>query len=242
MWTNREEMCFRILKASQWGHWFGEKEAVGHENTHNGSLNEALQGEQDKYFTLTRKHNWFVMDLQWARKWASHWVVLLLILLSRRAEEYAWSGLPFALLMLIISDISLTRSELFSSSAAAQTTTKQNRREIPSNGEISIVELQPYSLSAWRRVDLISQDRFCHRQRLTVRYSVWKAAAFGFYTFITPVHFSCVIHSSISPFIFLSNSSCGLCNAFGSICHGLVRPVAFKHRHLIPRVRPLSDC
>lgn len=54
----------------------------------------------------------------------SHRVVLLLILLSQWAVEYASGDLPFPLLMLIVIDISCTQHTRFGPSAVDQKTTK----------------------------------------------------------------------------------------------------------------------
>lgn len=64
------------------------------------------------------------MDLQWTSKRAPHCVVLLVILLSQWAVEYASSDLPFPLLMLIVIDISCTQHARPGPSAADQKTTE----------------------------------------------------------------------------------------------------------------------
>lgn len=63
---------------------------------------------------------------------------------------------------------------------------------------------------------------------------IWKATTSIFCPFITPVFFSTVVHSSISPFISPSISSGGLCSTFESVCQGpRDAPLLHIHRHLI---------
>lgn len=188
------------------------------------------------------------MDLQWTSARAPHCVVLLLILLSQWAVEYASSDLPFPLLMLIVIDISCTQrtrpGPLCSGPENHRTlaTIKSLKRCNNPPRDITIAELRA---SVWCNVDPISLKRFCcHLKRLwpSGTLCVWRATAFIFGPFIIPVYFSPVLHSSIRPFISPSISSYRLCSTCGSICQGLCDACALVYRHLSPTVHLFSNC
>ena len=144
------------------------------------------------------------MDLLWTTKWAPHCVVLLLILLSRWAVQYASSDLPSSLLMLIVTDISCTQARqpwpLCSGPENRRTlaTIKSLKWCNNATRDITTLELQQ---AICCNVNPISLRRFCyHPQGLMVRYSLYVK---GYSIHLLPIYHPCLFFPT-PPFIYPS--------------------------------------
>lgn len=180
------------------------------------------------------------MDPQWTSARAPHCVVLLLILLSQWAVEYASSDLPFPLLMLIVIDISCTQrtrpGPLCSGPENHRTlaTIKSFKRCNNPPRDITIAELQASRmLQRWPHISekILFISKGFDRQVFFVCEGLQhsSSAHLSFLsTFLqSSIHLS--VHSSLHPSVHIA-----LCSTCGSICQGLRDACALIYRHLSP--------